>query len=522
MGNTSVLSTGAAIAVQFDNPIGQVYGGTVLSGKVFLSVHKRSISADTLNVKFFGQEYTHVTYTETVSDGDNNSRSETRTATQSAPIISMDYVLVTFGGSVRKGNYEYPFQITLPPGLPGKQGERIGSDYFLIEYFLEARLHRLGMLTWDVKNKTEIFLADPPYVNLPTPSFAIPQTVPVYFCCCINTGTMTLSSNVNNTNICMEEILRIDYSVHNESSSRVKALEIIVVEASSFHAMGHYSGSKNNLCYERIPAELLEGIETTTGNDTKNSTSTVLISTEAIKRSMKSKQFVFPTSRPTFRGQLGSVTHTVFVRIITPCCVQNPSIEIPLLVHRTAAPAYTMAPQVGVPFARPADWVAEAYPVVNLSTNVHIVQAMNAAATAEAGTGGIIPSAPSVPLDSVDGLISQLQQGNQWVESSILTEWLTYGDTLSLMNNPQTFQAIFRCIRNEYSYYSFPDILGKAFPEQITMQHIIAAASGVIPNEQGKVCINFSKYCCDKENAKQTLESLNLSSSTLSVVLLYY
>jgi hypothetical protein len=83
-------------------------------------------------------------------------------------------VLYRFNGQVNKGRYEYPFEITLPVCLLGKQGfkqpsfrdgflQRQQPDFFVIEYFLEARLHRYGMMKWDVKNAQEILLSDPPY-----------------------------------------------------------------------------------------------------------------------------------------------------------------------------------------------------------------------------------------------------------------------------------------------------------------------------------------------------------------------
>ena len=60
MGNT-VLSTGAFVAVQIDDP-GSHYGGSTLKGRIFLDVQKSSVSADSLNIRFYGCEHSCVVY----------------------------------------------------------------------------------------------------------------------------------------------------------------------------------------------------------------------------------------------------------------------------------------------------------------------------------------------------------------------------------------------------------------------------------------------------------------------------
>ena len=60
MGNT-VLSSGAFVAVQIDDP-GSHYGGATIKGRIFLDVQKSSVSADSLNIRFYGREHSCVVY----------------------------------------------------------------------------------------------------------------------------------------------------------------------------------------------------------------------------------------------------------------------------------------------------------------------------------------------------------------------------------------------------------------------------------------------------------------------------
>lgn len=106
----------------------------------------------------------------------------------------------------------------------------------MIEYFFESRLHRNGIFTWDVKNHMEIFVQEGPKSIPKTPSFIEPQSTPVYFWCSIYTGLMTIAANVESTNMSVSDVAKISYGVHNESTSRVKALEIYIDEYCSFHA----------------------------------------------------------------------------------------------------------------------------------------------------------------------------------------------------------------------------------------------------------------------------------------------
>lgn len=532
-------SSSAAIAVQLDQS-GPVHGGGHLSGKVYLSIPKDAYTADTLNLKFFGQESTCVHYQEsesyTDSDGNSQTRSVTRSAYDSCPIVVMDISLASFpNGRVERGRYEFPFVLTLPFGLPGKQGTKSNGSYYVIEYFVEARLHRPGWLKWDVVNHQEVFLMDPPQASVQTPSFNAPVTTPVFFCCCFNQGNMSLLSNVNDTNIGVGEPLKIDYSIYNQSSASIKAIEIKLDQSMSWYARGHSEHSSTTLYKNRIEAASLDGIDRVSKDNQKP-----LLRGEGLfeemNRHLSHVQFTVPACRSTVAGKLGTVRHIVTVRIITKMCVDNPQLNLDLTIYRPSANAFQgVAPAVGTVFARPADWQASAAPVVSLQPTLAMATAVSAAppmATVISVDSNPVAAAPSAPLSapaatdysSVAALVQMLQtQGSAMTEVSLLKEWLTYGDVSQLAAYPATFSNIFGTIRSEYALSAFPENLGKALPGQVTLAHVVEAARATkTPEARGKVCSAFSSFVQDKTNAKVAFDSLGLPSHILTLVLQQY
>lgn len=519
--------SGAVVAVQLDNDGQGICGGSQLSGRVYLSVEKESTTAQSLNIKFYGQESTCVQYSESVDDGDGKSHSETRYAYDKRPIVTIDCVLATFPGRVSRGNYEFPFVINIPYGLPGKQGSKSTGSYFVIEYFLEARLHRQGIIK--VVNHREIFLTDSPYTGAPTPSMEEPVQRPVYFLCCLHQGNMTMLANVDNTNVCVGEPFRIDYAIKNESSSAIKALEISVTQSVRFSAAGHADLHVTKLFHRRLTQSEVEGTETSQRNGQEEQ---FLLTTQELRNRLREIELQnFPLARSTVRGQLGSVLHTVSVKICTKMCVQNPQVDIALQVHQSAANAAAMfkgiAPAVAIEFQKPIGWQAETAPVVVLQASVVPSAPM---ATAEIvgtsmATAVPVPSAPGVPgdLSTVPGLVQQLKtSGNQFTETSILKEWLTYGDFSPLTSDPRALSSVFQTIRGEYAYTAFPEALGKACGVVFTVQ-LVAAAARVVPEAQrGRVCTSFVPYVTNKEEARAAFSALALGEHALAMVLLSY
>lgn len=365
------------------------------------------------------------------------------------------------------------------------------SEWFVIEYFLEARLHRKGMMTWDVKNSQEILLSDKPhYSTQKIPSFIEPISRPVYFCCCHKTGTMTLLANVDTTNVFVNDVLQIEYAARNDSTSSVKGFKISVQRTEHFHAHGHGAFKSTTIYQQQIESksELL---------DKKFPDSSV----ESLRRAVQTIGVKIPDERPSYHGYLGNVSYVVEVRIQTPMCSMNPEVTIPIVLLRNRADFAGIIPEVEVPFALPADWQATKAPLAELY---------------------LPPPTPSVPpinAHSLSTLINDLKESNQWTESTVLKDWLTHGSTDELLHD---LGSVFRCIRGEYSYTAFPKIIGEATEGKLSCKYISNAARVVPDMHKAAVCYNFARYCVDKQNARVEFESVEMTTYAHMGVLLNY
>ena len=384
MGN----ATGAFVAVQIDAP-GTHYGGKTVRGKVYLDVQKSSVSADSLNIRFYGQEHSRVV------------RGKKR-AFASKLFYDVDYQLCSYDeNAVQNGRYEYPFEIKLPLNLPGKQrcSHFNRNSFHAIDYHVEARLHRHGMLTWDVKNSMEVLMLDPPYDRIPTPVFSPPSTVPIHKYCCIPSGTMALAVKLDSNNIVESEAFRVFYEINNKSTCQVKALEISVHQTFKCQAGVHRDYNHVSVFHQRIDSSRLQNsspIEVAKDNN-NNSLSIgkeeIRMMVDSLAKGNNFLEVTIPASRisvPSFTGScsritivissiylfgafvddsihysdndvlflgiLGSVSYCLRVQIKTPFGVEDPRIECPIILHRTAFSFEHVVPAVEHEFTLPPDW----------------------------------------------------------------------------------------------------------------------------------------------------------------------
>ena len=356
MGNT-VFSSGACVAVKIEDP-GTHFGGSTVRGRVYLDVQKPTVSADSLNIRFYGREHTCVVYH--VRTGEHT---QTRYAHATNHFYDVDYILCSFPGAVQQGRYEFPFEIRLPIGIPGKQGGSSAGSFFVVDYHAEARLHRQGMLTWDVKNSMEVLMLDPPYNRIPTPVFSTPSTVPVHSFCCIRSGSMTLAIKLDSNNVVATEAFRVFYEISNQSSCRVKALEISVIQNLVCRAQGHVNNSSIPLFHQRIDASKLQNAGPVSNQETTNVAAVqpdqgkVRTLVDSLARGNHFLNVIIPaTAAPSLNGVLGSISHILRVQIKTPFGVEDPGIDCPLIVHRTAFSFAGVVPAVEHEFTLPPGW----------------------------------------------------------------------------------------------------------------------------------------------------------------------
>lgn len=201
MGNTLAISSGAVIVVKLDNDVAMP--GTELKGTVYLEVFKDSITADSLDIQFVGEEQTKVTYKQ---GKDEHSVQDKHV------FFSVDCNLFSFtNGTCKKGKYEYPFSLNISKGIPSTFNyiPTFAENYFLVRYFIKSRLHRHGILTFDVKTNREIMMCDSPFDIIKTPIYMPPNNYDVYFVCCFKQGSMTIGLSANSSDIVENDKLEV-------------------------------------------------------------------------------------------------------------------------------------------------------------------------------------------------------------------------------------------------------------------------------------------------------------------------
>ena len=122
--------------------------------------------------------------------------SAVRTANTDGAACLCIFVLIMFMFSVSSSSrYEFPFEATLPPGLPSVMYCSTGRSHCGVSYGLRAALHRPGWLKWDVRAARGFGVAALPRTREAIqPVHAPPITERVNACCCINRGDMTLGA----------------------------------------------------------------------------------------------------------------------------------------------------------------------------------------------------------------------------------------------------------------------------------------------------------------------------------------
>lgn len=518
MGNGS----SAYIVIEFENN-GNICAGDPLKGRLLLDVRK-TISADYLMFRFYGHERTAVIYTVqvpyyetvTVMVGDQYQtrqeqrfRTEYRTAHDSVNIFSAEVILHTFrDGSIAEGQYAFPFEVAIPRGLPGSQHYNSGGNSCSISYHCEAKLHRPGMLTWSVKNSREVLMNDEPYKSFPTPMFIGPTTTKVTFMCVISRGTMTFGGKVNTTNVCANERLRLDYGICNESTSRVKALEIDVICYIGFSADGHTFNTSHKTFSRRIEAASLIGA------DPLKEKGDGVVDYKAILKQINQAECgvdipIGNDIRSTYNGRLSSVRYELSMSIKTTFGTRNKTIKIPIIMHRNGSNFSDVVPEVEEAHPVPNDWNAVEIP-----------------------TAVLILEEPEVILsegyDTVNSLLLMVKQSSQWWEINALNDWLAHSPNNINLLTPDKLHVLFKCIKGDYSYYTFSKSIGEAMKANIdstnkcTCKHIAESARAVPQVMKIAVCNTFAPYCVDKENATVEFRVIGIDDIEMTGVMMNY
>jgi Arrestin (or S-antigen), N-terminal domain len=491
------MGSTASLAIEIENN-GSVSAGGKIRGKVLLDVRKVT-SADFLIFCFYGHELVNVQWSEP-EGGHSIARAE------AVIFLSKIVSLHSFkGGSVEKGHFEFPFEVAIPEGLPGSQSYKEGRSFCKIEYFCAAKLHRPGTFKFDVQR--EVLMNDEPYEAFPVPLFIGPTSPKVYFMGLTSRGTITMGGNVSTSNACGGDTLRVNYAIQNNSTSKVKALEIQLVCFIKLNAENKFHFGGVVIFKERILHPMLNG--TKPMKEIKEGS----IDMTALRDQINEGEFGVNIPIPedvlyTFIGKYSSITYELSLAIKTSFGSSNSTIKVPIIMHRRRADFAKQVPAVGQSFKKPEGWSAVTIP-----------------------TAALILDEPAVArpanYDTTQGLILAINAINPWQEINTLKDWLAHSPLNVTLLTPHTIFQLFQCIKGDASFFAFCRTIGEAMnaPDSVnkcTCKHIAEAASAAPAPMKIPVCNAFLPYCTNKQNARDDFAVIKLSSDDMTTVMMSY
>ena len=322
--------------------------GSTVTGCVFLQV-KKDISAESLQITFTGQEYSHVHWT---TQRTRNKRTETvhHHAYQTRRLVHMDMPLATFPqGKILPGRYEYPFSAPLPDSLPSTMYARGGGGDCNINYFFRTRLHRRGWTKCDIKSKTSVMVQAKPVLAQKIPAFLKPSTTRVKFCCCVNKGSMTLGATIDDTVVGRGQAISAVVAASNDSTTDVKSIRVRVHENVTWTAAGHWNNSFRYVGDTILRPDQVDGCSKVDKAAKSNQISPdmykMLFTT--LQQGVQRTSFaIAENARDSYFGACVWVKHTFCVKMITPYCITDPSVGIDVRVCPQMI--QTHSPQVAV------------------------------------------------------------------------------------------------------------------------------------------------------------------------------
>eukprot|EP01031_Cornospumella_fuschlensis_P029210 gene29210-35261_t len=470
MDNDVMLQMGAIVGLELANTGQPLFGGGQLQGKVFLQVVKEMVSANSLVLTFVGAEKTCVQYS--YSSEETGHRVDY--AYTNSPVVNIQAALAQFpAGHVAQGGYEFPFVLTLPPNIPGSQGQTVGRNYFAIQYVL---LRPGSMTNAKVHNGVEVIIMDPPATGPPVPSRVPPQEVPLVLCGCMGTGTMQLTAIADNTRLAMGESFNLEYGVQNMSSSKVQGVEVTLFEVLKARSSPFLDfHSQPQLFHRSIPALEVPGTQTQRKRQIYQS-----VPGQVDSFMLKKLLVSVPVCRPTYTGNFGEPEN---LRQQASLGSQSLGMAGPM--------GTTVLLGMSAPAGSEGGATSGGGGAVNFGGNT------------PAGDG-------SMDVHSAQYLIQQLQSSNQFLEVSIVRYWLSHGGRIDDLT-PDMLQTIFGCIRQDASFASLANDIGAALLGHLTLKHVAAAARGVPESQRSSLCIAFSQYVHDKSSASSVLSGASLN-----------
>jgi len=248
--------------------------------------------------------------------------------------------------------YRFPFQIQLPPDLPGSmfcsENHRGGKSggYCEIEYKIKAELKGSGRI-FNYKVERVIDVVSAPLPPQPVPHLIPPVKQKVNFFGCFDVGTITMGARVENTRVGKGETASIDFACKNQSRRGIDRVEATITEEVEWSAGGQNNRMKRKLAsrtfrpderWVKLSKEEMRSLKSSSKCPTstfRNEEQSIL---EEIHRAIHDGENrvaldIASSSYQSYLGALIKVNHHLKIKVFTSgLCTHNPKVRVPLYI----------------------------------------------------------------------------------------------------------------------------------------------------------------------------------------------
>jgi hypothetical protein len=513
--------------IRLNNATGAGFvSGSSVEGSVYFDTNKEAPAYD-LVAQLYGEEYVTIKYETKDSSGDYKVSYASRTR----PLINLSISLNASGmiqnGKIAAGSYVVPFEIQLPPGLPSSLSLHHHDANAEIRYTLKAQLKGSGWIS-DYKATQVIPVQAAPLALDAVPYNGPPSETAVSVCCCFNKGSVLFGAHVNDTLCDKGELLNVSMSCLNRSTVAIQSVQAILMQQVNFSADGRQEHQNTTLATFNFnnTVEGLRKLETTRGlvNDTGSDLETIARELEEGKYS-GSIQMPY-TAMETFAGQLIKTQHHLLVVVNTGCCVNDPTVRIPIQVGPARVPGAQAV--AATPTTQPA---AQSQQEASFDFNNATTAPMVTVSSTDAKLGGPAHAANEEDEDeiviepetyfepqspSAENLIKDLKDSVKdldFVQTRINDKaWMTVFASLT----PEDYGQVVRHVDLDFDQPKVAEVVASVI-SNFSCKHVVAAINNCPEWNKASVIQKLLPYTKDlKENQESILVQLSEWDKTVT------
>jgi hypothetical protein len=429
-----------------------VVAGSPLLGKVYLDVRTSTgVTADTLTIRVTGRVVTEVAYMEATPSMNRSSVVE-KVARNENLFMDVQLQVTRFENwHLDKGQYEYPFSLVIPEGVPSSLSISTGfRDRCMIEYHIEAQLlHSTGTVLH--QHRRALIVTNSIPTSSPVAQYIEGESTPMHLYACAKRGHVRLCGSIGPSVCTPTAETTVKFTIAKKPALPVSEVKISLKEHVTFHAGGKHSQPLVTLLYARRVSRGDAMLTTAFVPAAKKAAGADGITAElrALGHSLATEvcavRFSVPsTAHSSFSGANITVQHVLTIQATIPSGTPEiVTIRTDVLVRTTHIDS--LSPVIAQTYvAVPVGWKAEVAPVVVLPAF-----RIRRAPPDETGSVANTPRAAGTPV-----LENAQQRAFRQLLDSVhvsytpcyeLVLWLRAGNSLRDMQDEQA-QALFRAV----------------------------------------------------------------------------